>query len=260
MRRAAPALIFAAALGTAFVWSARAQTGAAAPAFDAASLKVNTGDYMGWSTSGGPGQRMLNHMPLKECLKLAFDLKDYSLDGPAWLDTVRLDIVAKPPVGSAPNQFNVMLQALLAERFKMAYHRQTRMLNGYALVQAPGGIKVRAVENPEGAGSKGSFGSSPGLLWGNGGTTAQLANMLARELNFPVQDLTASAEVFDFRLTWAQEGTPAITAAASEPVATDPGPSLSSALKEQLGLKLEKRKTPVSVLVIDKIERTPLEN
>ncbi len=236
------------------------QTGAPAPRFEAASLKIYPGDSMGWSISGrGPGQQTLNHMPLKDCLKLAFGLKDYSLDGPAWLNSVRIDIAAKPPAGSAPGQFNDMLQTLLVERFQIKSHRQTRMLNGYALVAESGGIKIRSVNNPEGGGGNGAYGFSSGLFWANGGGSAKLADMLARELNAPVQDLTGSTELFDYRIAWAPERPPAITAA-PEPIAPDPGPSLLSALKEQLNLKLEKRKVPVSVLVIDEIERTPLEN
>jgi uncharacterized protein (TIGR03435 family) len=215
---------------------------------------------MGWSVSGGPGQRTLSHMPLKECIKMAFGVRDYSLDGPTWLDSLQLDIVAKPPAGAPPDRFDAMLQTLLAERFKMAFHRESRATNGYALLEVKGGIHIHAVLNPEGGG-KGSFGSNSGLLWGNGATTAQLAAMLERELNSPVQDLTGVAKVFDFRLTWAANDAPLVTAATSEPPAAgDPGPSLFVALQQQLGLRLEKRKLPVDVLVIDHIERLPAAN
>ena len=142
----------------------------------------------------------------------------------------------------------------------MASHRESRAMNGYALLEAKGGINIHHLENTEGGG-KGSFGSSSGLLWGNGATTAQIADMLARELNYPVQDLSGVTKIFDFRLTWTPEGSPLVTATGSEPAtATDPGPSLLAALQEQLGLKLEKRKSRVNVLVIDYVERLPIEN
>lgn len=261
MKRAASALMLAASLCVTFAREARSQTDTPALTFEVASLKVSPGDSMGWSMSGrAPGQRKLTHIPLSECIKLAFDLNDYSLEGPAWLGSVRLDIVAKPPAEAAPNQFNQMLQALLVERFKIKLHRQTKMLNGFALVQESGGIKIHVVKNPEGGGGKGAYGNSSGLLWAYSGNTARLAEMLASELNAPVQDLTGSTEVFDYRIAWATTRPPVITADSSVPIAADPGPSLSSALREQLNLKLEKRKVPVSVLVIDEIERTPLEN
>jgi uncharacterized protein (TIGR03435 family) len=153
-----------------------------------------------------------------------------------------------------------MLQALLVERFRMTFHRQTRMLNGYALVAGPGGIKIHAVENPEAGGGTRASGYNSGLFWANGFGTAELADMLARELKAPVQDLSGSSEVFDYRIAWTPQLPPVMTGSSSESVAGDPGPTLSSALKEQLNLKLETRKVPVSVLVIDEIERTPLEN
>jgi uncharacterized protein (TIGR03435 family) len=199
-------------------------------------------------------------MPLKECIKTAFDVRDYSLDEPGWIDSVALDIVAKPPAGML-GRFNEMLQTLLVERFRIVFHWESRVMNGYAVVQAKGGMKSPNVKNPEGGGGKGSFGSSDGLIWGNAVTTAQFADMLAHELNHPVQDRTGDARVFDFRLTWTPEGTQRITTAASEPVTVaDPGPSLPGALQEQLGLKLEKSRLAVNVLVIDQINRVPIEN
>jgi len=251
--------LFLSVLFLAFGLSLRAQT--AAPAFEVASLKLSTGNHMGWSIGGSPGQRTFKDVPLKECIKMAFDVRDYSLDGPQWLDSVRLDIVAKPPAGSPPSLFPKMLQTLLVERFKMTFHRESRMMNAYALVEAKGGINIRPVNNPEAGGSKGAFGSSQGLLWGSGSTMAQLADTLARELNNPVQDLTGYTKIFDFRLKWTAEEAPLVTAAGTQPgTPSDPGPSLLNALQDQLGLKLEKRRLPVEVLVLDHVERVPIEN
>jgi uncharacterized protein (TIGR03435 family) len=259
VKRVVSAVMIPATLGLIFTAHMQGQTGTPAPRFEAASLKIYAGDSMGWSISGrAPGQQMLSHIPLRDCLKLAFGLQDFSLDGPAWLNSVRVDIVAKPPTGSAPSQFNLMLQTLLVERFNIKLHWQTKSLNGFALVQESGGIKIHADENPEDG--KGASGYSRGsVLWANSAGTAKLADMLSRELNAPVQDSTGNTQVFDYRIALAPER-PSVITAASEPIASDPGLSLASALKEQLNLKLEKRKVPVSVLVIDKIERTPLEN
>jgi len=154
-----------------------------------------------------------------------------------------------------------MLQTLLEERFKITCHRESRIMNAYALVAIKGGINIRKVENREAGGSKGALGSSEGLLWGSGITMAQLADMLARELNNPVQDLTGYTQVFDFRLQWTAEQAPPVAAAETQPgVIGDPGPSLLTALQDQLGLKLEKRRLPVDILVLDHVERMPIEN
>jgi uncharacterized protein (TIGR03435 family) len=230
-------------------------------AFEVASLKLSTGSHMGWSTGGGPGQRTLKDVPLKECIKMAFDVRDDSLDGPPWLDSIRLDIVAKPPAGTPPSFFPRMLQTLLVERFRMTFHRETRIMNAYALIPAKSGINIRKVENPEAGRSRGAFGSSDGLLWGTASTMARLADALAREVNSPVQDFTGYTQLFDFRLQWVAEQAPPVTAADAQiGKVSDPGPSLLSALEEQLGLKLDKRKLPADVLVMDHVEREPIEN
>lgn len=265
MRRIGFALAFAAVCAGS-AWSQSAQAGSTKLEFEVATVRISNGFHQGSAVFGRRGQRSLNNMPLKECIKLAFGVEDYSLEGPSWMDSVPLDIVAKPPAGSLPSQFNQMLQTLLIERFQMKLHHEQKTVEGYALVQGKGGIRIRPVVEHE-AGGQGASGSSDGLLWGNGLTAGQLAQMIARQLKRPVEDHTGVTSSFDFRLQWTpdraaapapQSGTAWPAGAAQVPTF---GPSsLFTALEEQLGLELKKDKVQVDILVIDHVERVPLEN
>jgi uncharacterized protein (TIGR03435 family) len=200
----------------------------------------------------------------------AYDVYSDRLYGkPSWLDSVQYDIVANGPEGSRPlrrepgqvSPLQQMMRTLLADRFKLIIHRETRKLPMYALVAAKTGPKVRLTE-PGDSMSQNPF-SMPGRgrLIGTQVSAEMLAKVLSDQLSRSVQDRTALKGVFDFVLEW-EPDTQSIgaddTPAPSAGVRT--GPSLFSALQEQLGFRLEPRKGPVEILVIDHIERTPTEN
>ena len=212
-------------------------------AFEVASIKLSTEADGSSSGRFSTGQLSIENASLQDCIKLAFHVTDYSLAGPSWLDFVRLDIVAKPPVGSDTRQFPLMLQTLLADRFHLAVHRESKSLNGYALLVAKIGFKLKPVE----PGDSGT-GSGGGGLTGKKVTLSRLAEQLAIRLDRPVQDLTGIGGVFDYHLDFSRRD-------------DDPSrPSLFTALQEQLGLRLEVRKVAVDVLVVDHIDRIPTEN
>src|ERR1017187_3553871 len=131
------------------------------PSFEVASVKVAVPpkpDAQGHlfimrGCSGGllprstdPGTLTCNNMPLKSLLVTAYSLKSYQVEGPAWLDTDGYDITAKVPPGTTREQFNLMLQSLLAERFKVTVHRETKSMQVYALSIGKGGPKVKEVD------------------------------------------------------------------------------------------------------------------
>jgi uncharacterized protein (TIGR03435 family) len=200
----------------------------------------------------------------------AYDVySDHLYGKPQWLDSVRYDIVANGPEESEtavrpPGQISPlqqMMQALLAERFKLAVHRETRDLPIYALVVARSGLKVRLTEAPDIMGQNPFSMPGSGRLIGTGVTAEMLAKVLSHQLGRSVQDQTGLQGVFDFKLEWAPDPqTGGAGGAPPEPVDLRTGSSLFSAIQEQLGLKLEARKGPGEVLVIDHIERTPTEN
>ncbi len=151
----------------------------------------------------------------------------------------------------------LMLQVLLADRFKLALHREKRVISGYRLVLGKGGLKAQAS-----APDSGSVGhSGRGRIDAEGCTMAQLALKLSEVLHRPVLDTTGVAGKFDLKLEWTPDDMQAKPPAADQRAVSAPegGPSIFAALQEQLGLKLESNKVPADVLVIDSVEK-PSEN
>jgi uncharacterized protein (TIGR03435 family) len=131
--------------------AAFAQTPAAAPAFEVASIKPavppNPADVMAGKLHVGmktDGARVdIGFLSLADLIRLAYNIKPYQLTGPDWMNGPRFDILAKMPEGSSQDQVPAMLQALLAERFKLAVHRDSKEHSVYALVLAKGGLKLK---------------------------------------------------------------------------------------------------------------------
>jgi uncharacterized protein (TIGR03435 family) len=257
-------------------------------------------------TRGGPGtpdpgRFTTENFPLIGLIAQAYDVKRFQVSGPGWMESTRFDISAKVPAGTTKEQFRLMLQNLLAERFHMALHREKKDMPMYELVVAKGGPKLQesapvdetpAKDAPppeppkmdkEGfpvlpAGRPGGMlmGIGPGgraRLQAMGQTMDEFINMLSNHLDRPVTDGTGLKGKYDFRLSFAMDmamgrgmmmgpmppppgdGGPAAAAPDG-----DPGPTLFTALQEQLGLRLEAKRGPVEILVIDRMEKTPTEN
>ena len=203
----------------------------------------------------------------------AFEVKTEQIEGPSWLETACFDISAKIPEGARGAQIPAMLQALLAERFQLAAHKVERLRSGYALVVDKGGPKIKeddAVTNFMGKDAR------PGLTFygahGHGAlkgvmTMASLASNLSRQVYGPVQDATGLAGKYDIDLTWTPDpafaaGDPAASSATppGSGVPAPEGPSVFTAVRDQLGLRLEQRSVQVQFVVIDHIERIPTGN
>jgi uncharacterized protein (TIGR03435 family) len=137
-----------------------------------------------------------------------------------------------------------MLQTLLADRFQLVIHHEQKVAPAYALVLAKSGLKIKPVEGATGSSSR----SGRGVITAKGLTMAKLADRLSRNLRAPVADLTETPGAFDFKLEWSIEGDK-----------DDLQSSLFAALQSQLGLKLEARKLPIDMIVVDKAEK-PSEN
>jgi uncharacterized protein (TIGR03435 family) len=153
-----------------------------------------------------------------------------------------------------------MMQALLADRFGLVIHRETRELPMYALVVAKGGPRIRLTETPAIFGQTPFSMPSRGHLIGTQVSAEMLAKALSNQLGRSVQDQTGLKGVFDFRLEWEPDASPAHPDGMPAPADPRAGSSLFTAIQEQLGLKLDSRKGPVGVLVIDHIENTPTKN
>jgi uncharacterized protein (TIGR03435 family) len=236
---------------------------AAKPEFDVASIKPNTSGDRQVRFQITPGGRLAcNNATAKMLIAMAYDLKPHQLEGgPNWLDTDRYDVTAKGEGGTGRDDFKVMLQGLLADRFKLAFHRETKDMPVYALVAGKNGPKLHATES--GGDKKQQFQRmGRGQLELQAATMAALANALSSVVGRNVLDKTSISGSYDIKLEWTpdeSEGGMLKVApdgkdgAAPAPEAT--GPSLFTALQEQLGIKLEAQKGPVEVVVIDHIEK-----
>lgn len=295
--------------------AANSQSGGASvagPAFEVASIKPSgprsvpsigpfpvTLNFNVYKTVGGPGtsnpgQFTCSNITLKPLLLRAYDLHPYELVGPdSMIDSDKWDIVAKVPGGATKEQFKLMIQNLLVERFGLIVHRETRDLPVYELIVAKGGSKLRESVKPvEGAavpvarcapGKNGLPELPPGAvavcvlpagpntrLAFRAQSLAELLHMMETQIGRKVIDKTGLAGKYDFDLTWSmRQGVVGLgrsaDADASAPQtgvldAEDSGPTLLAAIQSQLGLEFESKKGPAEVLVVDHVNKTPTEN
>ncbi len=225
----------------------------AAPTFDVATVKpspppqgdliqINLGTMLNGTIS-------FNNVSLSDCLKYAYGIvSDAQLVGPDWIKSkeVRFDIVAKAPPNTSRDRIDLMLQNLLAERLKVAVHHEQREIPHLALVVGKNGPKLRAAT---------TLGPNParrGHIAGSHMPMRGLAMLLSRFERQTIIDETGLKGDFEVKLDWTPDD-------AIHP--DDQGaPSLFTAVEEQLGLKLESRKGPLDVLVVDHAEKIPTDN
>jgi uncharacterized protein (TIGR03435 family) len=232
--------------------------GAQTAAFDAASIKLNRSGSGSSSIRSSTGRVTMENVSVKKVTLWSQGIPDdreYALTGPDWLATERFDIQATFPAEAQQMQVRLMMQSLLAERFKLALHHESRQLPIYVLVVAKNGPKLRAAP-----GDQSRTSGRSGRLQATATTIQKLADLLARMTGQPVINETNLNGAFDFNLEWSPDETEKLNGPVEGAPAAASGPSLFAALQEQLGLKLEGRKGPVDVLVVDHIERMPTEN
>jgi uncharacterized protein (TIGR03435 family) len=245
---------------------------AASLTFEVATVKPNTsgsgGSHTGWN--GKPGVLGDTYTAVNVTLKNLMQYQAFAipepriLGGPKWLDSARFDIEAKMdsatvaqfkalPRDQFTQQRQLMFQQLLADRFQLKTHWETRELPVYALVVAnpkTGPTLEKAKDPVHGLGTS----AGTGQLQANGATLADIAEVMTQEasdeLGRVVIDKTGIEGRYDIRLKW----TPDIGADVPAPAGSAPGPSIFTAIQEQLGLKLESSKGPVRVLVVDRAE------
>jgi bla regulator protein BlaR1 len=257
------------AMGVIWAPSSHAQSQSAAvntAAFEVASVKPNKSATGRWTMDRSPGGGFsATNATLKMLIKAAYSIYDHQLiGGPGWLESERFDIVAKAPPHTPDNQLGPMLRTLLTDRFKLKLHRETRQMPVYALVLGKDGPKFQEVTREAREGD-GDSRKGRGHLAAQRVPISDLAEILSGELGLSVLDRTGLKGFFDLNLEWTPDESQ-VRGAADGPdgrvrtPAPDPnGPSIFTALQEQLGLKLEKQIGPVEVLVIDHVER-PSEN
>lgn len=306
---------------------ALAQTEAPPTEFEVASIKpfvppppqggrgVIFGGRRGGPGTNDPGQITWNGTTLKNLIMTAYSVKNYQASGPPWLDTERYSIAAKVPPGTTKEQVLVMWQNLLAERFQLKLHRETKEVPIYEITVGKNGPKLKESEpdppSPKDPPVKPAADAPPPppvrfavgpdgcpvFPGGRGGTMMMmmpgrfrvcatkttienLTNLLTNQLSRPVFDKTGLKGTYDFRLEFEPEsqmgmmagpvtGGAIASASQSGPPPEggvgvsnpnlEPAPPISAAL-QKLGLKLEAKKAPAEMLIVDKVEKIPTDN
>jgi uncharacterized protein (TIGR03435 family) len=211
------------------------------------ATRYTIGDFY-WDR--GAAEYSASYASLEDLIKKAYQVNSHQLAGkPEWLGSVHFAVDAKAPDGTSGEQLWLMLQNLLADRFKLAIHREKKMVTGYRLVEAAGGAKIgRYRKQDVDAGSvhfghdEKSFTSTIGDGTGDlSGTTTMdhLAEILSASLHCPVSNETGIGGDVEFELKWGAKQ------------------KVSGALQEQLGLTLEEQQVEEEVLRIDYVEKMP---
>jgi uncharacterized protein (TIGR03435 family) len=255
--------------------------------FEVASVKpspppregVYFGPARGGPGSSDPGQIKWEYARLIDMLMTAYDVKSYQVRGPVWMSTERYHVIAKVPEGATKDQVIVMWQSLLAERFGVVLHHESKEFQVEELVVAKGGSKLKdtAVDDPNAEGppklDKNMALNGPGFVttitMGSNRPTAhtvakaqplsKLTVLLGSQLDRPVLDKTGLTGKYDFSIEFAPNLPPGQLPPPTDN-ASEPSPTLVDALERQLGLRLVANKAKLDLLVIDKAEKTPTAN
>jgi uncharacterized protein (TIGR03435 family) len=221
--------------------------------FEVASIRPHKGDVtMVGGQFSGPRIRLVA-MSLTNLIGYAYHRERYQIsEAQGWMDSERYDILANAPGDGAPgdDHIRLMLQALLADRFRLKVHAETKEAPVYALVVAKNGPKLK--ESTADEYSQTGSGNRTAQETFSKATMEQLANHLSFSAGRPVLDKTGLRGFYDFKLSWTPEyGGP--------PAPDSNGVDIFTAIQEQLGLKLEPQKAPIDFLVVDHAEK-PSEN
>ena len=229
--------------------------GQPATGFEVASIKPSRSGSIESNLDSAPGGRLTaTNITVRELIRLAFGVKDYQIKrAPGWVDSERYDILAKSVNVNKTSyeEEQSQVRELLAERFQLKTHRETKEGQVYLLVVGKDGSKLT---RNDGTGARTRKGC--GHLEGARLTMDVIATVLSRQFESDVLNRTALPGKYDFQFDWTPETGPC--PASSDGPATAPAvsrPSIFTALQEQLGLKLEASKGPVQILSIDHVER-----
>ncbi len=227
--------------------------------FEVASVKPSKPGATGGGIRPLPGGQtyIATNAPVKLMIKLMYHVTDRQISGgPAWINTDLYDVEAKAERPASLDQLHQMFQNLLVDRFQLKFHRETKEMPCYALVLDKSGSKLKLNESPEPF----DFPIKPG---GRGKIVGQRVSMSyftwflsgLPMVDRPVVDKTGLSGNYDFTLELLSEAAKLPGGDDREPAANPEGPSLFTALREQLGLKLEPQKGPVEIMVIDHAEK-----
>lgn len=227
------------------------------PTFDVVSVKPNRSSNTAMRIDLAPGGRFTaSNLPLIQFIRAAYTLQLHQIEqAPSWAVSERFDVIAitsadiSGPVVWTPGRhapMQLMMQSVLADRFKMVAHMEERNAQGYALVvRAAGSTAGKLIPAATPCAADCGLQNGPGIVNAHNVALAQFAELLSQVTGRLVVDATELAGNFDFAARWAPESAQGLGDA----------PSLFTALQEQLGLRLEPRRVRLPVLVVDSIQR-----
>jgi uncharacterized protein (TIGR03435 family) len=226
--------------------------------FEAVSVKPNTGTSNNAGSSSDHGRFTATNVTLRNLILTAYGMKEYGLEGPDWLNSERFDVVAKFPEALSGEKYtaelHAMMQRMLADRFKLAVHRDLKTFSVYGVVVGKNGIKFAAVPDK---GSHERIGRTH--FEGTSVSMATFAEFLSGRMDRPVLDMSGLKGAYNITLDWTpdsrQSGETDVPLADSQAK-----PALPQAIQEQLGLRLETSRASLEVLIVDHAERVPTEN
>ena len=218
----------------------------APPAFETTSVKPNRSMHNGISNRFSPGSARWTNVSLDALIEDLYRIKDYQLEGaPGWIKSDRWDIEGKAASPASTPEMYVMMKALLADRFQLRFHYETKQRPVYHLTVAKGGPKL-VTAHPQDENHR--WGTTPGRgsLTMNGTTMQNFAYWLSVQFNQAILEETGLTGNYDLKIEWKDDAD----------TTDDPTrPSIFTAVKDRLGLDLRAGKGPVEVFVIDHVER-----
>jgi uncharacterized protein (TIGR03435 family) len=224
----------------------------AGPSFAVASIRPS-GAEVKFEHDGkrevSPGALTMRDVTVATCIKWAYGVQDSQIAGPAWLQSEHFDIMARADEPAGIEALKLMMRTLLADRFGLSFHRQSKEVRSYVLTVAKSGHKLRE----SAADTKPSRQNSANGTVARAITMKEFADFIAGPLQTPVVDMTGLQGKYDFTLDF----TPYLPANATVMRVdyTDTNGIIISALLGELGLKVESRKESVEVMMIDHVER-----
>jgi uncharacterized protein (TIGR03435 family) len=232
--------------------------------FEVVSVKPNKSASTSSHSNSDRGRLTASNQSLRGMIMQAYGMRDYQVEGPEWLRSERFDVAAKFPEALPADRekyaaaLQNMMRRMLEERFKLQVHRDEKIFPVYGLVVAKKGIRFKEVPDT------GSHNSNSDNTHYEGRciSMAVFATFLSREVGQPVLDMTGLQGLYDLNLDWVREPRTTVDIKSEVPVAQDalPGTNIPTAIQDQLGLRLEGRKAPIEILIVDHIERVPTEN
>lgn len=227
------------------------------PAFEVASIKLSdTTSPVGIRRLPG-GRFVTSNASLRLLITWTYDIGDERLVGaPGWLDSARFDVAAKAPSESPTlDELHSMMKSLLADRFRLRVHTETKDLPMYTLDADRNGAKVHLLDAPLAVNHDPFKMTESGRLAGTSVTVGMLAKVLTNQLGHYVRDNTGFKGVFDFTLEWRPD-----SASSSDSPDADTRASIFTSIREQLGFRLTSGRAPVEVIAIEHVENHPTDN